>query len=317
MADAGNTGTAGDKDSKGNVTINNNFAGANIDNLGNLLRDNASQTTNLSRSCSPPQQLTTAPPSALAPRKSATFVIEGSIKDLTPTELARLQAFVESLRKRTGDVSLTVTEFSEGSIRLALEGSEEGMAKLQELVEAGELSEILDRPLRKADFSDAETTEGNIGADPIKAVLLEKLRSGKADFRGVNTKGSLFKAAAALVGATLVGATLGGVDLSTVILVLANLSGANLSKANLASADLSGADLSEADLSGANLSGANLSGANLSGTNLRDAKVEGAIFSDNRGLSELARADLKRRGAIFEDSPGDRSEVLSPAPVPR
>jgi uncharacterized protein YjbI with pentapeptide repeats len=70
-----------------------------------------------------------------------------------------------------------------------------------------------------------------------------------------------------------------------------------------------GANLSGADLSGANLSGANLSGADLMGANLSKTKVEKARFSSNLGISESMKQDLIKQGAIFEDSPGDRSEV--------
>jgi uncharacterized protein YjbI with pentapeptide repeats len=80
-----------------------------------------------------------------------------------------------------------------------------------------------------------------------------------------------------------------------------SLSGANLVRANLSDANLSGANLSDANLSGANLSGANLSGA----------VVEKARFGANLGLTEEMKLDLKQRGAVFEDSSGDRSGVLS------
>ena len=45
------------------------------------------------------------------------------------------------------------------------------------------------------------------------------------------------------------------------------------------------ADLRDADLSGAN--------------------VENACFENNPGIYEDAKRELKQRGAIFEDSPGD------------
>ncbi len=44
---------------------------------------------------------------------------------------------------------------------------------------------------------------------------------------------------------------------------------------------------------------------------LSGAVVEKAQFGANLGLTEEMKLDLKRRGAIFEDSPGDRSGVLS------
>ena len=144
-----------------------------------------------------------------------------------------------------------------------------------------------------------------------------------------------------LIGADLSGADLSGADLSGADLSDAHLSGADLSDAYLSRADLRDADLRDADLrdaylrdadligadlSGANLSRADLSSANLSGVNLSSAdlshadlsgadlsktKVDKALFRANLGISESMKQDLIKQGAIFEDSPGDRSEVLT------
>jgi uncharacterized protein YjbI with pentapeptide repeats len=65
-------------------------------------------------------------------------------------------------------------------------------------------------------------------------------------------------------------------------------------------------------LSIAELGGANLSGANLSEADLRGANVENTQFAKNLGISEETKLVLLRRGAIFEDSTGNRSEVLTP-----
>ncbi len=89
-----------------------------------------------------------------------------------------------------------------------------------------------------------------------------------------------------------------------------DLSDADLSDANLRSADLRSADLIGAYLSGAYLRSADLSDADLSGANVKNTR-----FSDNKGISESLKQDLITRGAIFEDSPGDRSEVDNPTPV--
>ena len=53
---------------------------------------------------------------------------------------------------------------------------------------------------------------------------------------------------------------------------------------------------------------------NLEGADLTDTIVEGCQFGDGVGLSPLQKAYLKRRGGIFNDSPGDMSsvETLSP-----
>ncbi|NES20938.1 MAG: pentapeptide repeat-containing protein [Symploca sp. SIO3E6] len=114
-----------------------------------------------------------------------------------------------------------------------------------------------------------------------------------------------------LIKANLSDANLIFANLSDANLIFANLRSANLRFANLRFANLIRANMSDADLRFTNLSGANLIGANLIGANLIGADVNKARFKDNSGLTEEMKLDLKRRGAIFEDSPGDRSEVLS------
>jgi uncharacterized protein YjbI with pentapeptide repeats len=66
------------------------------------------------------------------------------------------------------------------------------------------------------------------------------------------------------------------------------------------------ADLSRADLRGADLSGADLRGADLS-----VIQVEKTRFRNNLGITEELKKDLINRGAIFEDSPGSRSGILT------
>jgi uncharacterized protein YjbI with pentapeptide repeats len=91
-----------------------------------------------------------------------------------------------------------------------------------------------------------------------------------------------------------------------------DLSGANLSGADLKRSNLSGANLTNANLSRANLTNANLSGANLTGANVTDAQ-----FGLGLGLSNAAKQDLKQRGAIFDEAPGDQSPTSSPSPTRR
>ncbi|WP_445175674.1 pentapeptide repeat-containing protein [Microcoleus sp.] len=196
--------------------------------------------------------------------------------------------------------------------------------------------------LTSADLSGADLS----GANLIDANLMSAYLSG-ADLRSADLSGA-YLMSAYLIGANLIGAYLSGAnliraylsganlrsadlrsaDLSGADLIDANLIGANLSGANLSGAsligdrirayrihadlsgaNLSGADLRSADLSGADLSAANLSGADLIDANLSKTKVEKARFSSNLGISESMKQDLIKQRAIFEDSPGDRSEV--------
>ncbi len=80
---------------------------------------------------------------------------------------------------------------------------------------------------------------------------------------------------------------------------------------NLDCASLSDANLINANLSYAHLIRADLKISNLSGTALVSASVKNAHFGSNPEIYENAKRELKQRGAIFEDSPGDRSKVLT------
>jgi len=204
--------------------------------------------------------------------------------------------------------------------------------------------------LSRADLSGADLSGADLSGADLSGADLSGANLSGADLSGADLSGANLRSAylrsADLSGANLSGADLSGADLSGADLIDANLSGANLSGADLIDADLSGADLRSADLrsadlSFANLSGANLSGADLSGAHLRGAylgladlsgadlsgadlsgakligadlsktKVEKARFRGNLGISESMKQDLIKQGAIFEDSPGDRSEVLT------
>jgi len=191
-------------------------------------------------------------------------------------------------------------------------------------------ADLSDADLSGADLSGADLSGADLsGADLSGAYLIDADLSGadlshaylsRANLSGANLS------RADLSGANLSGANLRSANLSRVNLRSANLSRANLSRADLSGADLSGADLSRSYLIGANLiradliradlidadlSGADLIGADLSGADLSKTKVEKARFSSNLGISESMKQDLIKQGAIFEDYPGDRSEVLT------
>lgn len=65
------------------------------------------------------------------------FVVSGKISITTASEI---RAFVQLLRKKTGDDSIDVAFYEEGSIKLILSGSSAGLSQLQELYKSGELT---------------------------------------------------------------------------------------------------------------------------------------------------------------------------------
>jgi uncharacterized protein YjbI with pentapeptide repeats len=176
------------------------------------------------------------------------------------------------------------------------------------------------RNLSGVDLSDADLSGTNLSGTNLSGTNLSCADLSCANLIGADLSGTNLSGAdlscADLSGTDLSGTNLSGTNLSGTNLSGTNLSGTNLSGTNLSGAYLSGAylrfvNLSGADLSGADLIGADLIGADLIGADLSKTKVEKARFSSNLGISESMKQDLIKQGAIFEDSPGDRSEVLT------
>lgn len=95
------------------------------------------------------------------------FAISGKINSTTTAEV---RAIVELLRKKTGDNSIDVAFFEEGSINMILSGSPEGLKQLQKLFESGELR-YLRTPSVESVHSVSDST-----ASARKARLIQVLR---------------------------------------------------------------------------------------------------------------------------------------------
>ncbi|MEQ9001414.1 MAG: pentapeptide repeat-containing protein [Coleofasciculus sp. B1-GNL1-01] len=271
------------------------------------------------------------------------ITLEGNINSAPNLKL------LESALKTYSGHTIKILDIQAGSIKLIVEGSQEDIEKLLLNFQSGEIKElngfpvediqvlsesaeddendkwrlvedIVRREVKNRNLSGADLSDANLSGTDLSDANLSGADLSGADLSDANLSGANLSRAD-LISANLIFADLSGVDLISANLSGANLWRANLSRANLISADLRGADLGDADLSDANLSGVNLSSANLSGANLgganlifanlRDADVNEARFKENPGLTEELKFDLKQRGAIFEDSPGDRSGVLS------
>jgi uncharacterized protein YjbI with pentapeptide repeats len=165
-------------------------------------------------------------------------------------------------------------------------------------------SNLSEADLRNADLCGADLRGANLTRTDLNGVDLSE-----ADLRGADLNGASISRAdlyrADLRGADLRGADLRGSNLSRADLREADLRGVDLSRANLRAVNLI-----EANLSQANLSRADLSRANLSQTDLSQATVFRTRFINSEGISDSLKCVLIERGAIFDNSPNDRSPIL-------
>jgi len=225
------------------------------------------------------------------------LVIEVGIDDLTPEKIDKINNLIQKIAR---DNTIKPIMKLKGSIRLFLEGSEDGLQRLADLHQSGELQALLnelksdDIPeiiVKKAEFTtDAKVIE--------KAELIKAIREGTIDkttLRFVDLSGAI------LIGADLSGAALIEADLIGAALIEADLIEADLIEADLSWANLSEADLSDANLRGANLRWADLMEANLSGANLIEADLSWAIVSEAI-LSEAILSGAKLSGANLREA---------------
>ncbi|MEQ8995774.1 MAG: pentapeptide repeat-containing protein [Coleofasciculus sp. B1-GNL1-01] len=211
--------------------------------------------------------------------------------------------------------NLQQADLSHGNLNQAiLTGANLKNANLRQTsLREGDLSEVdlSEANLSQANLTGADLQHSQLDQATLEGAILEQANLSEASlFRADLSQANLNNAQ--LNQAMLRGANLKEVRLRRAILSHANLEGANLSRADLSRADLShlnlrGADLSQTflrhvNLTNADLRQANLTGANLFNANLSGAKVEGAIFKQNAGLSAAQGRELEQRGATVEVS---------------
>jgi DNA-binding Xre family transcriptional regulator len=216
------------------------------------------------------------------------ITLDGDVDSVNSWEIIQLL-----LRQNSGS-SINIIDIESGSIHLTVEGSQEDIHQLIDKIRSRELTELNILPVESIEISNQNSNTQKIDKwDLVKDIVARRITGrslSNADLSGANLSDT------DLSGANLSGAILSGADLSGAILSYANLSGAILSYA----------DLSDTYLRGTNLNDAYLSGANLSGADVKNTR-----FGDNQGISESMKIDLRRRGAIFAGSPGDRSETYA------
>ena len=225
--------------------------------------------------------------------KRLSFAIAGSIDEI---DKHKLKAITALLRQLSGDASIEIVDAYEGSIKLILGGSPQGLERIEELFKSGQFSEIAGTAIQDVH---------HLNKDELARIIKER-GGDAADWSLANLR-----------GADLRGADLRGANLLIANLHEADLSEANLGLANLRTSDLRRTDLRGADLLMADLCGADLREANLRGASLNGVSVYRTQFSFAKGLSENRVRDLMQKGAIFEDASGEESLARSPVPSGR
>jgi uncharacterized protein YjbI with pentapeptide repeats/transcriptional regulator with XRE-family HTH domain len=261
----------------------------------------------------------------LTDKKSYAFAIAGTV---SPEDIAKLKAIIALIQKVSQDSSITIVDIERGSIKLILEGSQEGLERLENLFRSGQLEDVLGVSIEDVEFVTlpnsnpskkrlAFTIAGDVPESEIailKAALAETSddtveqsenqnpisRSNPISLKLVfvnlirGNLGGSFRIFRNLIRADLRNANLRSTYLNNANLSDTNFSGANLSGTNLRSSNLSNANLSNANLSNANLFNANLIDANLSGANLIDTNLSHAnLFDANLSHANLFDANLR------------------------
>ena len=104
------------------------------------------------------------------------FVLTGKIGEI---DRQKLNAIVAHLQEVTGDTSLTLMKVEAGSIKLILEGTEEGFQVLESLIASEELKQVLDIPIHRisrqeasASVEDESSSQSNPRVSPPKKVTV-------------------------------------------------------------------------------------------------------------------------------------------------
>ena len=93
------------------------------------------------------------------------FVLSGHIDE---ADRQKLEAIVLHLRKVTGDTTLTFLKVEPGSIKLTLEGTEEGFSTLESLITSGKLKQVSGftvQAIRRTDLAKSSSSSTSIKPD--------------------------------------------------------------------------------------------------------------------------------------------------------
>ncbi|NEP55853.1 MAG: hypothetical protein F6K31_02370 [Symploca sp. SIO2G7] len=150
------------------------------------------ETVNITQQCDSPTSnkktqasVTLEEPEKTASKAKLEFVLTGSISEF---DKSKLKAIAAHLQKLSWDTELTIIDTEEGSIKLILEGSPEGLKRLEELFKSGELTEILGIPVEDVRFPPEETSSKDEETKTAKkSRIVEENLTQKAKYRSLGS----------------------------------------------------------------------------------------------------------------------------------
>ncbi|MEL4898597.1 pentapeptide repeat-containing protein [Crocosphaera sp. Alani8] len=234
--------------------------------------------------------------------------LEVSLKTLRyEINFHNFEPVISLFRKVSEDNLIQVDYIDQSSYNLIINGSDQGLKKLEKLFRSGNLEKSIKKI--KSEYFSQIIIDNICFIEDVKVIkkcqLIQQIRVRVIDrnqlikdyLSGFNLSG------ANLQGINLSWSNLSKIDLQGANLTMANLSGVNLNQSNLIESYLTqvslvGADLIEANLMGAELTksvliGTDLSHANLSGCNLSKANLSGCNLSyTNLSWANLSYTNL-------------------------
>ncbi|WP_392530186.1 alr0857 family protein [Nostoc sp. C117] len=163
----------------------------------------SAETVNIYETAPNPSASSTNNRKVTASQKQLAFAIAGSFDEV---DHGKLKAILALLQKISGDATIEIIRVEEGSIRIILNGSDEGLERIKQLFESGELTEVLGTPVEYVDLTELDE----------KSCLIRDIVQNGASSQNLSN-------------ADLTGANLSDADLSNTDLTDANLTGADLS----------------------------------------------------------------------------------------
>ncbi len=97
--------------------------------------------------------------------------------DIDTISTPHLMGIIEELQERGNDITLKIRRIEQGTVTLILEGSEEGLERLESLFKSGELTEILGVPVKDVSIETVPSFESKPSADAGEEGIIEKAKT--------------------------------------------------------------------------------------------------------------------------------------------